>query len=52
MPYNYEIIQIHKGGAREMSELEKELQKNNKDSKYIPKINFVGIQECYKNYTI
>ena len=47
MPYNYEIIEIFQGSAREMSELEHRLQKENKSNKYVPKIEFKGMQECY-----
>ena len=48
MPYNYKVIKIFKGEADEMSKLEKQLQKQNKQHKYIPKIKFLGQQECFK----
>lgn len=48
MPYNYEILKIFKRGAKEISKLEKQLQKDNKNFKYIPKIKFNGMYECFK----
>lgn len=51
MPYNYEIIKLFEGGAREISKLEKKLQKANRDFKYIPKIIFTGMYECYESLT-
>lgn len=47
MPYNYEIIKVFKGEAREISELEHKLQKENKEFKYLPKIEFGGRYECF-----
>jgi len=47
MPYDYEIIKIFEGDAEEMSRLEKKLQKENKEYKYVPKIKFLGAQECF-----
>lgn len=51
MPYNYEIVKIIEGEAKEISELEKTLQKENKSNKYLPKINFNSKHECYKILT-
>lgn len=51
MPYNYEIIKVFKGGAREISELEQKLQNINKNFKYIPKIKFGGMYECFSKLT-
>lgn len=48
MPYNYTIIKIIEGTAEEISTLEKQLQKENKKHKYIPKIKFNGMYECFK----
>lgn len=48
LPYSYEVVKIFEGGAREMSELEKQLQKENKSNKYTPKIKFGGMYECFK----
>lgn len=52
MPYNYEIIKIFKGEAKEMSKLEKQLQKENKNNKYVPETNFGGMYECFNNILI
>ena len=49
MPYNYEIVKVFKGEAREVSEIEKKLHRDNKEHKYIPNIFFKGNNECYKN---
>lgn len=51
MPYNWKKVQVFKGGAKEMSILEKKLQKNNKKHKYTPKNNFKGVNECYNLIT-
>lgn len=48
MPYNYEIIELFSGTAKEMSEKEKFLQKINKENKYLPNIKFNGLNECFK----
>lgn len=47
MPYKYEIIKIFQGKAKEVSKLEKELQKENKHNNYIPSISFQGMYECF-----
>jgi len=47
MPYNYEVLQVWKGEAEFASNLEKQLQKENKEFKYIPKIKFNGYKECF-----
>lgn len=47
MPYNWEVIKTIKDNAVEVSKLEKQLQKENKQHKYIPKINFGGMNECF-----
>lgn len=47
MPYEYEIIKVFNDNAQVISELERTLQKNNKEFKYIPKIEFHGMYECY-----
>lgn len=48
LPYNYKIVKEVKGGAEEVSKLERKLQKQNKEFKYIPKIKFEGSFECFK----
>ena len=48
MPYKYEILKIFKGEAQEISELERILQSKNKQYKYIPKIKFNGMYECFR----
>lgn len=47
MPYNYKIIKLFVGEAREISELEQKLKMINKINKYKPKINFQGSYECF-----
>lgn len=49
MPYNYEIIKVFKGESREISKLEKKLQKENKEFKYKPFIEFRGMYESYSD---
>lgn len=55
MPYNWEVITLFNGKAREISELENKLKNMNKQYKYIPKIEFQGRYECFtklENYEI
>lgn len=47
MPYNYEVIKIIKGTAKEIHELENILKKENKSNKYKPQIQFDGRYECF-----
>ena len=49
MPYSYEIVKIFEGSAKDISKLEKQLQKDNKKNKYTPKIKFKGYTECFLN---
>lgn len=48
MPYNYEIVKLYIGTAKEMYTKEIVLKRINKEYKYIPKISFGGKNECYK----
>lgn len=48
LPYKYKIVEIFKGKARYISELEHQLQKKNSHNAYIPKIDFNGMHECFK----
>ena len=48
MPYNWEIMKEIKGDSESIFDLEKELHRKNKHLKYLPKIKFKGLQECYK----
>lgn len=41
------MLKIFEGSAEDMSKLERRLQKENKQSKYIPEIKFLGSQECF-----
>lgn len=50
LPYNYKVVKVTEGTAKEMSNLEKKLQKEHKDFVYLPKINFDGMQECFTNF--
>ena len=47
IPYNYEVVKIIEGDAREMSELEIKLKAQNKEYKYIPQNKFGGMYECF-----
>jgi len=47
MPYKFEIIDIIEGSARMIYNLENQLKKVNKNNKYIPKITFEGMYECF-----
>lgn len=47
LPYNYEVLKIIKGEAREICELERQLQKENNQYTYTPKIDFRGMYECF-----
>lgn len=49
LPYNWKILKTYKGKAKEMSELENKLKSENKMNKYIPKIKFHGLSECFIN---
>lgn len=49
LPYNWEVVKVFEGEAKEMSTLEKKLHKLNKDFVYLPKIKFNGINECFKH---
>lgn len=46
-PYDYEIVTVFTGEAREISELERKLHREHKDFKYVPEIYFHGISECF-----
>ena len=48
MPYNYEIIDLYIGSAKEAYTREITLKRANKKHKYIPKIDFGGKHECFK----
>lgn len=47
IPYKVDIIKVFNGDGLEVSILERELQKNNKNFKYLPLINFGGKYECF-----
>jgi len=50
IPYNYEKINIFKfDTANEACIFEQELKNKNINSKYNPKINFNGMEECFNN---
>ena len=56
LPYKYEIVKMFesKGDGIYISKLEKKLQKQNKENKYLPKLKFRGMYECFKqvNYEL
>ncbi|HWL22295.1 MAG TPA: hypothetical protein VNR38_00845 [Ureibacillus sp.] len=48
MPYNYEVVkEIVFDNARDCYNKEWELKRNNKELKYIPRLSFNGMQECF-----
>lgn len=47
MPYKYEVVQIIEGDAEFVSILEHKMQNRRKENKYLPKIEFNGMYECY-----
>lgn len=47
LPYKYKILKIYEGEGQEISELESDLIKINKANKYLPKIKFNGMYECF-----
>ena len=47
IPYKFEILQIFKGEAEEMYNLEVKLKRLNKSKKYLPLLKFNGYKECY-----
>jgi hypothetical protein len=47
MPYNYSIEKIYESNSEDIYDLEVNLKKLNKEFKYIPKIEFHGMYECF-----
>ena len=47
MPYTWKLVKEFIGTAGEISILEKELQTKNRVHKYIPKLEFQGMYECF-----
>lgn len=47
IPYKWEVVKEFIGTAGEISVLEKDLQFKNKLHKYIPKLKFQGMYECF-----
>lgn len=50
LPYEWKLLSYYTGSAEEMSRLEKLLHYKNKKYKYLPKLNFSGMSECF--YTL
>lgn len=48
IPYNWTPYKIFIGESRKISNLERELKNFNGDNKYLPKIKFYGMYECFK----
>jgi len=51
LPYNWKLIKIFEGNAKEIHEMETFLKRKNKNYKYIPLLEFKGMYECFSNYT-
>lgn len=49
LPYNFKVLKLftHKTDGVKMGEIEKQIQKDNKEHKYLPKIHFNGKYECF-----
>ena len=47
MPYNYGVIKIYYGEAKEISLLEQRLNHINKEHSYLPLLEFKGRHECF-----
>lgn len=47
MPYKYKIVKIFKGDSNYIFNLEYKLKNDNKNNKYLPKIKFNGVKECF-----
>lgn len=47
IPYNYEVIKIYEGDAKEISLLEQKLNHINKEHSYLPLLEFKGRHECF-----
>lgn len=47
MPYDYEVIKIFKGEPAYIFDLEHNLKSYNRDNKYLPKLKFSGMKECF-----
>lgn len=52
MPYNYKIIEVYENTAENIFKLESKFKKINKNYKYIPRLKFNGIQECFTKVKI
>ena len=52
MPYNYEVIKIYEGDAKEISLLEQKLNHINKEHSYLPSLEFKGRHECFSKVTL
>ncbi len=51
LPYQWSLIKTIEGSAKEISELENKLKRENKENSYIPKLEFRGMYECYSELT-
>jgi hypothetical protein len=49
MPYLFSVIKVIEGDAYEICKLEKELQRKNKENKYLPSKIFCGRNECFSS---
>ncbi len=52
LPYDYEIIDMVIGESRYISELEHKYHNENKQFKYLPLLQFEGMNECFTEYNI
>lgn len=47
LPYNWNIVKVYEGNAKDISDLEVASKHKNKEFKYIPKTKFNGMYECF-----
>lgn len=52
MPYKYELINQFFGTPEDIFNLEVKLHRINKDFKYVPKLEFPGNTECFKEFKL
>lgn len=52
IPYNFEVLFYYIGSAKEIVELENKLKKEHRKDKYMPKLKFGGMYECFSNVNI
>lgn len=52
LPYKWECLELYMGYAKDISKLETDLKNKHKKFKYVPKIKFNGMYECFSKIVI